>query len=84
MIDPIYSGGEVRLGTGQLAQLNPGGTVQVLPQEPYHLLTVAHGSSPDTQALAARGPSYQVLIDFLRQLEGLGYLLLELRRVTPG
>jgi hypothetical protein len=77
-----YSGGEVRLGSGQLAQLSPGGTVRVVQREPYHQLSVAHRRDPATPVLHAHSATYEALIDFLKQLEVLDYQLLDLRRVT--
>jgi hypothetical protein len=77
-----YSGGEVRLGTGQRAHLHPGGTVTVRRMPEHHfVMNVAHQRDFTTPVTQVRSATYQALVDFLKQLEGLDYLLVDISRV---
>jgi len=90
-----FSGGEVRLNSGQLARMSAGGTIQVIEASKekdteYHFrMTVTHKddigkprplNAKPTQASCA---DYDILIAFLKQLEGCDYVMTNLERV-PG
>jgi hypothetical protein len=71
----------IQLATGQTARITEG-RVEVLPPPAQHhyKLTVEHLVSGE---LAARSGSYDDLIPFLKQLEGMDYRLRSLER-EPG
>lgn len=84
-------GGEIRLGSGQKAQLDPGGTVRVksLDKLPEHhfCMNVAHRRDFATPVTQVRSATYDALYHFLKQLEHLDYLLINIERVegvAPG
>jgi hypothetical protein len=71
---------EVRLSTGQPAQLRDG-VVHVTTPPPHHYrLRVKHHSSATCEARAAR---YEQLVALVKQFEGLDYRLVMLEQV-PG
>jgi hypothetical protein len=85
MTDNIGFGGEMRLGTGQRAQLAPGGTVKVVGHDklPEHhfCMNVAHRRDFATPVTQVRSVTYDALVLFLKQLEPLDYLLINIERV---
>lgn len=75
----------VRLGSGQLAQMQEGGTVRVItPKEiPQHhfRMSVANRRKHDEAVTEVRSATYDALVQFLKQLEKLDYLLLNIERI---
>jgi hypothetical protein len=78
-------GGEIRLGTGQIAQLQPGGTINVVSHDkvPEHhfCMAVAHRRDFETPVTQVWSTTYDALVDFLKQLEALDYLLVSIERI---
>jgi hypothetical protein len=77
-------GAEIRLNSGQLARVVPGGTVEILPEPipstyTYKLVAI-HPDMPTP--LTARAENYTQLIQFFLQLEHMGYFLNNLERVA--
>jgi hypothetical protein len=71
---------EIRLSTGQPAQLRDG-IVQVTSAPPHHYrLRVKHHSAAMCEA---RAPRYDQLIALVKQFEGIDYQLVMLEQV-PG
>lgn len=85
MSDLSGFGGEIRLGTGQRAQLVPGGTINVVPQDklPEHhfLMVVAHRRDFEKPTTQVQSATYDALVDFLKQLERIDYLLVSIERI---
>jgi len=70
----------VRLESGQLAQMEDGGTVRVIAPAQFHYrMSVSSYKTPST--LEARSDTYEALFQFLTQLEALDYLLLNIERM---
>lgn len=85
MTDVPSFGGEIRLGSGQRAQIALGGTVNVVPQgklpEHHFLMVVAHRRDFDKPTTQVQSATYDALISFLKQLEELDYLLMSIERI---
>jgi hypothetical protein len=83
--DHIEAGGEVRLGSGQRAQLVPGGTVSVVSHakmpDHHFRMSVAHRRDFAVPVTEVRSTTYDALVSFLKQLEELDYLLVDIQRV---
>jgi len=81
---PTPFSAEVRLGSGQLARMHEGTVRVIAPKElpTYHfLMNVAHIDQHTEPVTAVRAPNYEALVQFLKQLEKLDYLLLNIERV---
>lgn len=76
---------KVRLETGQLAQIHEGTVRVISPTElpPHHfMMSVSHLTSEHKEGVAkVRAVNYESLLQFLKQLENLDYLLLNIERI---
>lgn len=82
-----FSGGEIRLGSGQRAKLDEG-TVKIvppeLPPEPqqFHFcMNVACGQDTATAVMHVYSGTYSALVAFLNQLEAIDYSLINIERI---
>lgn len=78
-------GAEIRLNSGQLAQVVPGGTIEILPEPPppdtfHYQMTAYHAQT--LKPLLANADDYNSLIQFLKQLEPMGYTLTQIERIA--
>jgi hypothetical protein len=83
-----FSGGEIRLGSGQLAEIDAGVVRILSPELPVNVpdhhfcMTVAHARDLATSVSTIRSATYDALIAFLKQLEPLDYLLINIERAA--
>jgi hypothetical protein len=83
-------GAEIRLRSGQLVQMNEGGTVEVVSPSKeikvttsvhHYKMSVSYKQDYNKSVAQVCSDDYDSLIIFLKQLERLDYLMLNIERV---